>query len=125
MDELIEQIRAATQAGFYYLALMGALMLPDICGALASEDGVATPSKYRDWLAANVPEQAASAAAIYGLRCSLLHQGRAHPPGGHPQLVFFHPASRVQIHNSKATAGDDTVALMSISMFVDEMTRGA
>ena len=67
MDELIKQIRAATEADFYYLALMGALMLPDICGALASENGRATASKFKDWLIANVPEQAASAAEIYGL----------------------------------------------------------
>ena len=67
MDELIKQIRAATEADFYYLALMGALMLPDICGALASENGRATASEFKDWLIANVPEQAASAAEIYGL----------------------------------------------------------
>src|SRR3954453_16025202 len=98
MDELIRQIRAATEAGFYYLALMGALMLPDICGAHASDNGRATASKFRDWLAANVSEQATDAAAIYGLRCSLLHQGSALPHGGHFPIAFLYPSAG-HLHN--------------------------
>ena len=39
MNELIAQIHEASNAGLYYLALLGALVLPDICGALDSEEG--------------------------------------------------------------------------------------
>src|SRR4051812_30437594 len=126
MDELISQIRAAMDAGLYYVALMGTLMLPDICGALASENGQSTPSKYRDWLTANVPEQASDAAEIYGLRCSLLHQGRMLPHGSHFPIVctFLHPAVP-QLHNLSTVVEDDRVGWLSIPMFVDEVTRGA
>lgn len=46
MEEMIRQIRAASVAGLYYLALFGALTLPDICGALAASDGKASKTKY-------------------------------------------------------------------------------
>jgi hypothetical protein len=127
MDELIRQIRAASDAGFYYLALMGSLMLPDICGALASDNGRATPSKFKDWLTANVPEQAADAAELWGLRCSLLHQGSATPRGGHfPVACMFPHPSVPQLHNlSTESASGDRVGWLSIPIFVEEVTRGA
>ncbi len=85
---MIRQIRAASAAGLYYLALFGALTLPDICGALAASDGKATKSKYITWLRSNVPEEAGDADLIYGLRCSLLHQGRTLPHGGSRPLEW-------------------------------------
>ena len=59
-------------AGLYFLALHGALTLPDICGALESDTGTASGAKYKAWLRANVPGLASDAELIYGLRCSLL-----------------------------------------------------
>ncbi len=38
VDELIRQIRGAMASGLYYLALFGPLALPDMCGALGSDD---------------------------------------------------------------------------------------
>ncbi len=106
MDDLIAQIRAATDAGLYYFALMGALMLPDICGALNSENGRASAPKFKEWLKANVPEQATQATLIYGLRCSLLHQGGMLPHGGHFPIActFPHP-SVPQFHNLSTEVG--------------------
>jgi hypothetical protein len=52
------------------------LALPDICGALASENGRASGSKYKTWLRDNVPSLASGADLIYGPRCSLVHQGK-------------------------------------------------
>ena len=126
MDELIAQIRAARDAGLYYLALMGTLMLPDICGALDSDNGRATASKFKDWLKANVPEQAGDAAAIYGLRCSLLHQGTMLPHGGHLPIACTYPHPSVpQFHRCLTEIGGDSVWWLSIPMFVDEVTSGA
>ncbi|MDQ2983522.1 MAG: hypothetical protein M3R70_06310 [Actinomycetota bacterium] len=128
VDELIRQIRLASEAGLFYLALLGALALPDICGALASKEGTASGSKYRDWLEKNVPAQAPQADLIYELRCSLLHQGRARPAGGHPRIAFTYSGSGAEIHNlSMVTEGDPAseVGWISISMFVQEVTNGA
>lgn len=125
VQEIIRQVRAASAAGLYYLALFGALTLPDICGALASKDGKASRSKYTAWLRDNVPEQAGDADIIYGLRCSLLHQGRALPHGGTFPIACMFPSPGVgQLHNLSTDVNGDRVGWLSIPMFVDEVTRG-
>lgn len=123
VDELIAQIRVASEAGLHYLALFGVLALPDICGALASDDGTTTRSKYKDWLRDNVPEQAGDVDEIYGLRCSLLHQGRALPHGSVFPIAFTFPPGG--IHNLSTEVGDQRVGWIAIDLFVDEVTRGA
>lgn len=124
MDELIRQIRLASDAGLYYLALIGALTLPDICGALGSKEGTASGSKYKDWIRANVPSQASDADSIYGLRCSLMHQGRAMPHGSVFPIAFTAPGGP-QLHNLSTLVNGDQVGWMSIALFVDEVTAAS
>lgn len=122
MDEMIRQIRVAANTGLYYLALFGALALPDICGALASDDGKSTGSKYKSWLRDNVPEQADSAEHIYGLRCSLLHQGRALPHGSiYPMAFTFGEGG---LHNLSTVVNGEQVGWCHIDLFVREVTEG-
>jgi hypothetical protein len=142
VEELFDEIRKATAAGLYYLALFGALVLPDICGALAS-DGRATGSKYKDWLRQHVPEHAQRADQIYGLRCSLLHQGRALPHGGFSPIMFTLPGGG-QVHNLSVgvnphglgsaigpvgsfTEGPDmrVTDVYGVETFIDEVIGGA
>jgi len=126
MDELIRQIRAATTAGLHYLALFGALVLPDICGALASDNGTASGPKYKDWLRANVPGQAADADLVWGLRCSLLHQGRAMPHGSMFSMAFTFPNSLApELHNLSTVVDGQQVAWTSVPALVNEITIGA
>jgi hypothetical protein len=126
VDELIRQIRLATNVGLYYLALFGALALPDICGALASSDGKGCRSKYIEWLRDSVPEQAGAAELIYGLRCSLIHQGRALPHGSAYPMAFTFPAlGGIAIHNLLTVVGEDQVGWTSIPALVQEVTTGA
>ena len=49
MKDLISQIQAAVNGHSYYLALYASLTLPDICGAMESDDGQATGAKYIAW----------------------------------------------------------------------------
>ena len=123
MEELIRQIRVASAAGLHYLALYGVLALPDICGALSSDNGVATPSKYKDWIRANVPEQASEADSLYGLRCSLLHQGRALPHGSTLPIAFSF--GQAQLHNLSTEADGVTIGWISVPMLTVEITTGA
>jgi hypothetical protein len=126
MEEIIRQIRAASAGGLYYLALFGALTLPDICGALASSDGKATKAKYIAWLRTNVPEEADDAELIYGLRCSLLHQGRALPHGSTFPVAFMVPSAQAGgLHSLSTEVNGDRVGWVSIPMFTEEVTRGA
>lgn len=41
MELILKEIERALDAKLYYLALQASLTLPDICGALQSNDGVA------------------------------------------------------------------------------------
>lgn len=126
VDEFIRQIRAASEAGLYYLALFGALALPDICGALASENGQASRSKYTEWLRQNVPAEAGDADLIYGLRCSLMHQGRARPHRGDFPVAFVYPVGGYgQVHNLSTVVGEDRVGWLSIPIFIAEVTQAA
>jgi hypothetical protein len=124
MEEFISQIRAASAAGLYYLALFGALAIPDIFGALGSENGKASGSKYKSWVEENIPAQAEQAAELYGLRCSLMHQGRAIPHGSHFPIAFMAPGVG-QLHNLSTVVGDDRIGWISIELLVEEITAGA
>jgi hypothetical protein len=88
---LIEQCRVALTAELYYVALVVALTLPDICSALASYDGRATRTLYKAWLHEQSKFFKADAALMYGLRCSLLHQGSAFAHGGDLRVVLVEP----------------------------------
>ena len=46
MELILKEIERALDAKLYYLALQASLTLPDICGALQSNDGVAKKHKY-------------------------------------------------------------------------------
>lgn len=126
MDELIRQIRLAAASGLYYLALYGALTLPDICGALASDNGWANEQKYKGWIRDFVPNQTSDVDLIYGLRCSLLHQGRAAPHGSSVPMAFMFPApGMLRVHRAVTESRGQEIYWYSIPNFVDEVTTAA
>jgi hypothetical protein len=133
MLDLLEQTKAALETGAYMPALMVTLAVPDICGALASDNGRASGPKYREWLAdwfelnAGTPSARAigsvRAEELYAFRCSLLHQGSAQPDGRGSRLAFVEPGrSILQLHNSSTNVGGEVVSWISIPLFVDEMS---
>lgn len=92
MQHLIEQIRGANRGGLYYVALFSALALPDICGALESDDGRATQQKYTTWFDTQVAPHYngfLDGQTCYHFRCSMLHQGSTQHPGGRYSRVLF------------------------------------
>jgi hypothetical protein len=87
MRDLFQQIDCAVGANLYYVALLAALSLPDICGAMESDDGEATGQRYiawfNRWVAPKYTVRGApslTGEVCYYYRCSALHQGRAAPP---------------------------------------------
>jgi len=104
MHDLTEQIRKASTGGLYYIALFGALALPDICGALESDDGLANKQRYIQWFDAHVaPEYNGSldGETCYCFRCSMLHQGSTqHRRSRYSRILFFEPGnSGFVVHN--------------------------
>jgi hypothetical protein len=109
MKDLLAQIRAANNARFYYVALLSALALPDICGALESDDGLSTQSKFVNWFDRFVsPKYTNSGGSTltgqdaYFFRCSMLHQGRTqHPKSSYSRILFVEPGSTgIILHNN-------------------------
>jgi hypothetical protein len=69
-----------------------------------------------------MPARAGEAEMIYGLWCSLLHQGRALPHGGAFPLAFV---SDSQVHNVSIEMAGQRVDFLSLPGFVGEMTQAA
>ena len=86
MEAITKEIENAIAAGLYYLAIVTALSLPDVCSALESDDGQTSGAKYKAWydawMAARYPEM--TSLDLYSLRCGVLHQGRL----GHSRMQY-------------------------------------
>lgn len=116
MRLLLEQLEQSLCSQSYYMSLFTALSLPDIAGALCSEDGFASGAKYKAWYEAwvrprfmetvleSVPEHAREfisdmenpldGESCYLFRCSLLHQGRMeHPKSQFSRIIFIEPGA--------------------------------
>jgi hypothetical protein len=116
MNLLLTQLENSLKSENYYISLFTALTLPDIAGAMDSENGLATAQKYKNWfeswarprfmelLLKTIPEHARAhishmenpldGEACYLFRCSLLHQGRAvHPKNKYSRIIFMEPRS--------------------------------
>jgi hypothetical protein len=103
METLFSEIEAALASNLVTLALMGTITIPDICAALGSSNGKTSEAKYIEWFDKNVAPlyylpamgihtedyQVVTGQDCYGLRCSLLHQGRARPHKGQYQRILL------------------------------------
>lgn len=102
MEDLLQQIDAASAASMYYLALTGALVVPSVANALGHRSGedqgcLAYGAWYDRWV--RRPNDFADGEAIYRLPCSLLHQaGGDHPKSQFERVVFVKTA---MLHNNR------------------------
>lgn len=85
MREFFDQVLRAADAHLYYLALFGALAIPDVCASMESADGLTCGPRYIGWFDAHVAarytvgpgrEPSLTGQDAYGIRCSMLHQAR-------------------------------------------------
>jgi len=126
MDRFFQEITVAAENGLYYLALFGALALPDICGGMESADGQANELRYTAWFdrwVATKYHGTVSGEDCYGFRCSMLHQGRARPrKGNFSRVLFLETNTRgIFMHNNVL---DDALNL-DISTFCRDLVDGA
>lgn len=120
MESLFVEIRKALEAELWTLALNGALVLPDICGALASPDGIARGVHYKAWfeeyMGADYPML--DPQDCWELRCGLLHQGRA-ATGNYDRILFTAPP--MVMHNNRLNNGLN----IDIGIFCDDLVNAA
>jgi len=145
MRALIEQVESSLDSGLYYLSLFGALAIPDIAGALSSEDGEASGKKYAEWyevwirprflevVRASLPENTRqymkdtenplSGTMCYLFRCSLLHQGSSqHQKSQYSRIIFIEPGVTTNVvHYGRL---NDALCI-DLKLFCREVTSGA
>jgi hypothetical protein len=130
MRDLLEQIQAAKSAGLYYLALLSALLVPEICGALESSNGETEGKKYAAWFDKNVSPRYAvrgvptlSGWDAYRFRCRMLHQSSAHVPSSAiSRIIFVEPGMNViDAHNNRIF----DILNIDVRLFVEDVAEAA
>ena len=109
MEQLLTEIQIALANKLYFIALQATLTIPDICGAIESDDGIARGGKYCNWYNKYAKPRISphvAAEDVYLFRCSLLHQGTTIPnprPGqnaSYSRILFAAPYSHfVEVHD--------------------------
>lgn len=107
LENLLRDIEAALQAHLFFLALVSALALPDMCAALESPDGRTSARQYQSWYRAHLHSSFPhlSPEDCYSLRCGVVHQGRLNIKGSkeYSRVVFSLPVqSGFVMHNCAA-----------------------
>lgn len=132
MRTLISQTRKAVGAELYYLALMSALAIPDIAGALETKDGEASGKHFAAWyekwvhpilLKSRGRINPLSGQLCYGFRCALLHQGRSQrQKDQYSNIMFIEPGHPNYGLHYCLISGD--ALLIQLDEFVEEVLRG-
>ena len=133
MDDLLDQISVAVEAKLYFLALAGALIIPDIAGAI-DQPGAPVGQRYRSWFTAWVAthfpafqrhgEVLLTAEDCYLFRCSLVHQALMPEPAQHStgrRIIFVEtPPTWVIDYNVLKDA-----VQFDLRVFCNSMVQGA
>jgi hypothetical protein len=125
-ERILKEIDVALENDLYYVALFAALTLPDICGALESEDGEASKDSYIKWFDKYVKPYSGShfnGFECYSFRCSMLHQGRVQHPQRfrYKKILFLDPVRFKAVHDIVV----DRVLYIDIFVLTYAMTKAA
>lgn len=126
LEELLRQIEGSAKEGKFYLALFGSLALPSICGALESQDGRDTKSRYAAWFDRWIGptyDGLLTGEQCYSFRCAMLHQGRAIDKGlRYSRVLFVHPSvAHVVMHRNVLNGALN----LDVQAFCADMVGGA
>ena len=134
MLTLVSQTRKAMQSDLYYVALIGALAIPDIAGALEAKDGRANGKHYIDWYERWVRPRLAenrgrdnpfSGEVCYIFRCSMVHQGASHRPDSpYRKIIFIEPGHPNYSIHYCLVGGPGEALLIQVDQFVEEVLHG-
>jgi hypothetical protein len=139
MHFILNAIESAVQQGQYLPALVTALTVPDIAGAIDSPSA-GSQSRYAkwidDWFSPNFPSYLhhdIDGLAIYALRCKLLHEGLSDPSqapaarrsaAARKRLIAFNVGAGVVMHlvTSEDASGDSWTVLRAEFFCSDLLT---
>lgn len=115
----------------YWALLHLLVIMPDICGAMESENGEANPTRYLDWCKRYLASEDLSKEEWYEMRCSLLHQGRTlprkkeQPKGRYHRYSFSQPDSQMgSAHRQKSSSNGRIEINLDVSELMGETLAG-
>ena len=129
MRSLLEQIERSLDQNLYYLALFAVLSLPDICGAVGSDNGEAERSKYIRWFNDYIKDKYISqnqaflsGENCYYFRCSILHQGTSqHPKSDYSRILFLEPGASSNVFHCNII---NNALNIDVSIFCKDIVEG-
>lgn len=123
MEYLLKQIEKALMFKMYTVALQSTITLPDICGALQSNDGIAKDSKYAKWFNKYMKDKTClTAHECYKFRCCLLHQGISYRNDkAIKRVIFVYPNSCLKIDNSNFITTNNEALCIDLVTFCSNM----
>jgi hypothetical protein len=107
----------------YLAAVVLALAIPDVCGALEEPSGHATGATYKRWCERHLPnDPRLRAVDRWKLRCSVLHQGSTKAEAGqYASYSFLPPGTAPGNHLAVKLLSDGSLNLaVDIEVLVDE-----
>jgi hypothetical protein len=127
MEMALEEIEKALEHSLYYLAIVMALTLPDVCSALENPKGLTNGGMYRRWckkhLKSRFPHMSPN--SLQDLRNGVIHSGQtgiANQQYGRVIFTVPHPSGN-RILNSSIDMGSSGVLQLDATDFCQGMVE--
>lgn len=142
MEFILDAIDSASRQGQCFPAVVTALTVPDIAGALDSP-GAGSQARYVSWIdgwfSPRFPtyvEHHIDGVALYALRCKLLHEGLSDPSQApaasksaaalHKRLIAFNVGPQISMHLcTSSDAAGDSWTILRAETFCSDVTSAA
>jgi hypothetical protein len=131
IEEILNQIQVGVQSKLRYISLFTAFSIPDIGGAIDSEDGKATGRKYIEWFDKYVSpkyfawkKQYLNGEDCYNYRCSVLHQGSTNNiKSRYTNTIFMRTEMKNVAYCGAFTLQSNTVLCVDIDIFCENIVK--
>ena len=139
MEFVLRSIAHAANTGNHLPAVMTALTVPDIAGAVEAPEASGSKKRYADWIDKwfipsfpSYSQHQIDGLAMYSLRCKLLHEGLSSPAdapaaagsaaASHKRLIAFNVGGNFVMHLCSTTDGQgDSWTVLNTQEFCREM----
>jgi len=125
VQDFLNQIKSGIDQDLYYLALFTSLAIPDICGALTTNDGIARKCGYIKWFDTYVAipkKYRLQGIDCYYFRCSMLHQGTTtHTSSTFSKILFIEPNNKFRGNHNIFLRGTEKVLNIDVVDFCNDI----
>lgn len=126
MDNLIYELEIALENGAYLMSLNTALIIPDVCAALQSQNGKTNGKKYAAWFNEYLGDEygpLVTGEDIYKIRCAVLHQGKLNNDNflNYDRIAFQLPDKNNNVFHRNVSGG---FLNLHINVFIRDLIAG-